>query len=183
MLDSGGVVRREITRCGTVAVLRSPSAVALWCFAQPCLLSSSLAAFFLGGHPRLKVEEVVYTPGNRFRLQARRPAFAPARGRRSAVGCHNRRRLSHLGLPPADAFRGAGARAARRCSEGFPKIQRELLRTPEGKPAEQRLMRRGSSPVGQARSLAENERCLQLMASDAVSPSRGVVGRIRAALL
>ena len=29
------------------------------------------AAFFLGGRPRLKVEEVVYTPGDRFRLQAR----------------------------------------------------------------------------------------------------------------
>lgn len=30
-----------------------------------------LAALFLGGHPRLRVEEVVYTPGNRFRLQVR----------------------------------------------------------------------------------------------------------------
>mmetsp|Transcript_1899 Transcript_1899/g.2952 ORF Transcript_1899/g.2952 Transcript_1899/m.2952 type:complete len:176 (+) Transcript_1899:141-668(+) len=28
-----------------------------------------IAAFFVGGHPRLKLEEVVYTPGDRFRLQ------------------------------------------------------------------------------------------------------------------
>lgn len=28
-----------------------------------------LASFFIGGAPRLKVEEVVFTPGDRFRLQ------------------------------------------------------------------------------------------------------------------
>lgn len=28
-----------------------------------------ISAFFLGGQPRLKLEEVVYTPGDRFRLQ------------------------------------------------------------------------------------------------------------------
>ena len=28
-----------------------------------------IAAFFLGGNPRLKYEEVVHTPGDRFRLR------------------------------------------------------------------------------------------------------------------
>lgn len=32
-------------------------------------LGERIAAFFLGGHPRLKLEEVVHNPGDRFRLQ------------------------------------------------------------------------------------------------------------------
>lgn len=30
-----------------------------------------ISAFFIGGYPRLKLEEVVYTPGDRFRLQTK----------------------------------------------------------------------------------------------------------------
>lgn len=87
-----------------------------------------LAAFFLGGHPRLKVEEVVYTPGNRFRLQASAPALCVI---------HSMSRLLSSTFHPgsdassnaqyADEVGGAGARADRGGSERFQKVQRQLL--------------------------------------------------------
>jgi B9 domain-containing protein 2 len=36
--------------------------------AQGCL-GERITAFFVGGAPRLRVEDVVYSPGDRFRLQ------------------------------------------------------------------------------------------------------------------
>lgn len=32
-------------------------------------MGERIAGFFLGGNPRLKLEEVIHTPGDRFRLQ------------------------------------------------------------------------------------------------------------------
>eukprot|EP00959_Pyramimonas_sp_CCMP1952_P301329 6304511-Pyramimonas_sp.AAC.2 len=78
-----------------------------------------VSAFFIGGSPRLKLEEVVHTPGDRFRLQVRAPIVEGEReytrsGHQSRKGrerAPQMKRTSEYGIPHRPAT-GLGYRCA-----------------------------------------------------------------------
>lgn len=63
----------EIAGYGFCHVPTSPGMheVTIACWVPEGSLGERFQAFFLGGHPRLRVDELVHTPGDRFRLQTR----------------------------------------------------------------------------------------------------------------
>jgi len=65
------LVDAAITKCHYVCT-RNRSVwhilIAIVCCAQGSL-GERITSFFVGGAPRLRVEEVIYSPGDRFRLQ------------------------------------------------------------------------------------------------------------------